>query len=548
MKKKRVLATMLVAAVAATTLAACNNNSGNADNGVELKEATTPDTYPIQTDVTLRWWMGLPNQVTAYGAGMNDTYVDDYLKEFTGIGVSYEHPVAGQEAAAFNIMQSSDDMPDIIEYGWAGYPGGPDKAIDDKFITPLNSYIEKVCPNLRALYDEHPDYAVQMVTDKGNYYQFPFIRGEEKLATYMTYIIREDLLSKAGLAVPETLDEWETALYAFKDQGIKAPINLRIKNSQLATFSPFTACYGFAGTFYHDENNKVKFGPYEKEKFTPWVEMLKKWYDDGILDREFANEDLKRINAMVTNGDNGAIFCAIGGEFGNFISAIPEGSPIHYVPTKIPVRNKGELAMYTQKDFPVMNCCAISYTSEHKELAARLLDFGYSEAGHIMYNFGKEGDSFNYKDGPRGSHIPTYEPKVVDQKENGNLSVAQGMSKYIRAYTSGPFVQDIEYIYQYYPTKEQTEALDLWESDTLKYKLPLLSMSIEEQQRYNDIMTPIDTYREETLAKIVSGKTPISELDAYYDQLKKLGIEDAIKLQQDAYDRYLKKEPVKFAK
>ena len=85
-----------------------------------------------------------------------------------GNPVSYTHldvyKRQGQEAAAFNIMQSSDDMPDIIEYGWSGYPGGPDKAIDDKFITPLNSYIEKVCPNLKKLYDEHPDWAVQMLS------------------------------------------------------------------------------------------------------------------------------------------------------------------------------------------------------------------------------------------------------------------------------------------------------------------------------------------------------------------------------------------------
>ena len=147
MKIKRLLAAALIAAVTVTAMTACKEDKDAANAGVELKEVTTPDTYPIQTDVTLRWWAALPNQVTAYGTSRNDTYVDDYLKEFTGIGVSYEHPVAGQEAAAFNIMQSSDDMPDIIEYGWSGYPGGPDKAIDDKFITPLNSYIEKVCPN-----------------------------------------------------------------------------------------------------------------------------------------------------------------------------------------------------------------------------------------------------------------------------------------------------------------------------------------------------------------------------------------------------------------
>lgn len=544
MNKERLLACVLCAAM--LTLSACQvKKEGGGDQAV-LGQVTTPDAYPIQTDKTLRWWMVLPPNVTAYGGSMNDTNVGRYLKEFTGIGVSFEHPVAGQETASFHIMQSADSMPDIIEWDWASYPGGPDQAIENQFITPLNSYIEKVCPNLKKIYEQHPDYALQMVSDNGQYYQFPFIRGDEKLATFKTYVIRQDLLDKAGLSVPETLEEWETALYAFKAQGIKAPINLRLRNAQLMSFAPFTGCFGFAPAFYHDKENRVKFGPYEKEKFTPWVQMLKKWYDDGLLDREFADEDMKRINAMVTGGGNGALFCSIGGEFGNLLSALPEDGAIHYVPTKIPVKNKGETAMYSQKDFPVMSCAAISYPSQNKELAARLLDFGYSGQGHIMYNFGKEGDSFEYRDGPRGAHIPAYEPKVVKKSENGNLSVAQGMSKYIRAYDAGPFVQDIEYIYQYYPRKEQTDALDLWDSDTLEYKLPILSMTTEEQQRFNDIMAPVDTFREETLAKLVSGKTPVSELEGFYEQLKKLGIEEAVEIQQKAYDRYLNKTPVRF--
>lgn len=545
MKTKRVLAVLLGVSLAATALGACTQKKPTTGNSNDLQEVTTSDTYPIQTDAEFRWWSTLPSQVTAYAASMNDTIHKTYLEEATGVKIKFEHPVAGQEAAAFNILQSTDNMPDLIEYGWAGYPGGPQKAIDDNFIISLNSYIEKVCPNLRKIYEENPEYAKQMVTDQGNYFEFPFIRSDEKLATYMTYIIRKDLLDKAGLPVPETFDEWETALRAFKAMGIKAPISLRLDNNQLGNFSPFTSKFGFVGNFYHDENNKVKFGPYE-ESFGEWVKMLKGWYDEGLLDKEFANTDLKRIGAMVAAGENGGIFCTIGGEFGNWLPAIPTDSGIQYVATKIPAAKRGETPMFGQKDFPIKDSVAISTSCKNKEVAARFLDFGYSEAGHILYNFGKEGESFTYEDGPRGSHIPTYTPIVVDENQNGGLTVAQGMSKYIRGYLNGPFVQDLEYIYQYYQRPEQKDALEMFETDTLKYKLPILSLTSEEQQRYTDIMTPINTYRQETLAKMISGKMPISELGNYYKQLKDLGIEEAIQIQQAAYDRYLQRSPLKY--
>ena len=54
-------------------------------------------------------------------------------------------------------------------------------------------------------------------------------------------------------------------------------------------------------------------------------------------------------------------------------------------------------------------------------------------------------------------------------------------------------------------------------------------------------MTPINTYREETVAKIISGKMDIKELDTYFSKLKDMGIEKAIKIYQDAYNAYLKK-------
>ena len=51
-------------------------------------------------------------------------------------------------------------------------------------------------------------------------------------------------------------------------------------------------------------------------------------------------------------------------------------------------------------------------------------------------------------------------------------------------------------------------------------------------------MTAVDTYREESLAKFIAGKTDIGQLDNYFAQLKSLGIDEAISIQQKAYDRY----------
>ena len=60
----------------------------------------------------------------------------------------------------------------------------------------------------------------------------------------------------------------------------------------------------------------------------------------------------------------------------------------------------------------------------------------------------------------------------------------------------------------------------------------------EEQKKLSDILTPIYTYREETVAKLISGKLDISYLDEYFQKMKDMGIEEAISIKQHAYDRY----------
>ena len=67
-------------------------------------------------------------------------------------------------------------------------------------------------------------------------------------------------------------------------------------------------------------------------------------------------------------------------------------------------------------------------------------------------------------------------------------------------------------------------------------------MFTEDQQKIlSDKFTPIKTYADETISKIIAGKVPESEITAYFDTIKKMGIQDVIDVYQDAYNNYLTK-------
>ena len=138
-------------------------------------------------------------------------------------------------------------------------------------------------------------------------------------------------------------------------------------------------------------------------------------------------------------------------------------------PAPYPVLNKGETRNSGRKTtlIPTYDNVAIWGSPKNVELAVRLLDWGYSEEGHMFYNFGQEGVSYKMENG-----YPKYTDLLMKNPEK--LAPAQAMSLYIRGNSGGPFVQDKRYIEQYLALPEQQEAIKIWaKTDTDKFTLGL---------------------------------------------------------------------------
>ena len=141
-----------------------------------------------------------------------------------------------------------------------------------------------------------------------------------------------------------------------------------------------------------------------------------------------------------------------------------------------------------------------------------------------------------------GESYQKYADIITDSTKNGGLALAQSLCKYTRASYPGPYVKSPWYIKQYYPRSEQIEGIEKSDSDALEHLLPVtLTMSLEDRQRLNDIMLPIETYVYETFPQLIAGKISIEKLDEYYAQIEKLGIKEAIEIYQKAYNAYLEK-------
>lgn len=537
--RRRSFSVALAAVLLTAALAGCGGGQGNGNEGTGTAGSGTAPagefSYPVETDKVLTYWTGLSTNVSPNYANLGDTPFAEELMKQTGIKIEFQHPAAGQETEQFNLMIASGELPDLIEHSWLSYPGGPEKAIADGNIIALNEVFARYSPNISAYLAENPHIDKMIKTDKGNYYVYPFIRGDKELLPTIGLILRKDWLEDLSLEVPTTIDEWHTVLTSFKEEkGATAPFSFEFSMAALNQENPFAYAYGTKKDFYVGEDGKIHFGAAE-EGYKNFLDMFSRWYAEGLIDPDIATVNLDQISAKMTNGSSGASIGWAGSRMGVWINAALASDPGYMlVAAPYPTLNKGDSPKMGQIENPYTNagCVAITTQCREVELAARFLDYSYGEKGHMLFNFGVEGESYNMIDG-----YPTYADEVL--RNPAGWPVAQSLSAYIRGNYNGPFVQDKRYLEQYYLIDEQKEAYKIWmRTEAEKYKVPPITPTEEESREYATIMNEINTYRDEMTLKFIFRQESLDSFDNYVNTMKGMGLERALEIQNAALDRY----------
>jgi len=407
---------MKIKKIAALGLAICTALVFSSCGFIAKKEKTTADgDMPV-----IKIWRQAGVAPSGYENPMNKPgykEMTEVIEEKYGAKLDYITPAAGQEQQQFNLLLASRELPDIVTYWWNGVPGGPQKAIDDGYIYSMDEkFLKENAPNFYKLIKDNPVYEKGTKTDEGDYYIFPKFfdyEGEKAINLYTNgWMMRGDWLEELGLETPETIEEWYTVLKAFKEKkGAKAPMT----GTSLAR--GFEGAFGFRTGFYHD-GDTVKYGEYE-EGYLEYITTLNKWYKEGLLDSDIANVDSKMANSKILNGQAGVMWGFLGSGMGRLMSAAPDDK-FSMIGVSSPVRNKGDKPEYNESANPVYGSGSIiNPASKHRELCAQILDFGFSEEGNMLANFGVEGESYKMENG-----YPKYTDKVIKNSEGFSMTDA----------------------------------------------------------------------------------------------------------------------------
>lgn len=503
-----------------------------------VEEALTPVEYPLcdPGEVELEVYMAMAGFIPMVipdvaNVGFDTTRGVIAVEEATGVNLNWTLIDQDAYSEKFSIVVASGDYPDYFSTPENYVSGGIDALIDNEICIDLAPMIDSCMPDFKgAVYTEVEDYRKAITSDTG---KIVTVYNFERQSTTGQYI-RQDWLDKLGLEVPSTYDELYDVLTAFKNDGVEYPMLL----TQTWGYSNNMFAGGFdtsnwgteSDLSYFVQDGQVQAGILS-DNFKEYVEMLNKWFGEGLI----GEPTLNIVNIMGINEYLLSNQCGFGcGQSDTLSESSIASAGGDYNMRAIPFITReegGTFKLYENAGQPGTGGWAITTACEEPEIAAKVINWFWTEEGYNALNFGVEGETYNIVDG----EIQFTE--VITNNPNGFNAMFNTCSEI--CFFDMPFDFSMERKAATFSNEAEMEAQEIWRSNTSNELRYYGSLSIEESETYTSVAGDLATLAAENISKFVNGDRPMSEWDSFLDELYSMNIEECIAIKQAAYDRYM---------
>jgi putative aldouronate transport system substrate-binding protein len=505
MKKSRFVLTMVVCMFlfAQVTLFAGGNK----------ESAAAGDSGPVELTLLTREFPDFPMK--------QDTPVIQEIERVLGIKLILE-TVPNQDYLDTKLpaLMAVNEIPDIVYI---------DSRIANKYgpmgmLVPISDYSSQT-PNFNKIVNSRSE--IKKVYTEGTLYYFPQTEYF-RIGLASMPIIRTDLLDKYGLEVPGTFDELFDALMVMKKNdpsivGVTGRIGIEYVLGQwsFAMGSGGFPAFTFQGMYWEPRENRWLYGPAQKN-FKDLVAYFNKLYENGLLDPDIPTGDTQLFRQKMTTGK--AVFTWDNStkperEYNPGLAKTDPNAKFEVIP---PLQNNdgNTRALGYFKDWLEAGY-AISAKSPHVDAAIKLLDWMYSEEGTIATNWGIEGETYTMENGE-----PLLAPELLGKyknEPNGYNTMMSEIGGGLLAFT--PSVDERNLIPFQEELMSTANKINKWQSDglihSLQYNPPFTKKEADElsklRQQVDQTLFPSEIW------KFITGKRPISEYDAFAEELMKDG-------------------------
>ena len=427
------------------------------------------------------------------------------------------------------------------------------KYADQGIIIALEDYIDAYMPNLKAVFDKYPEYRTMCTDTEGHIWALPWI---EQLGSGKTAIqtvgnmsfINKKWLDFLNLEVPETGDEFEQVLIAFRDHASELQEEFGIDGSIIPMscivndgdqdpsilINGFGEGYGDADKTRHiavTDDKKVICSA-TQEGYKKGIEWLNKLNDEGLIDPEAFTQEWSTYVSKGKSGRYGVCFSWDVANIDNLEDWVP--LPVLTADTRNLTPQNGSFTSGFDR-----GRCVVTAVAKNPALVCAWLDQMYDPIQSPQNNWGTYGEdddfdifemSKNAEGGDMLKHAPLGDASPVEVREaesvGGPLAV---LDEYYDKYVTCP--DDAQYrldwIEDYFTPDMHTE-----------YVYPNVFMNREDTEELSNLQADIQkTINAKKSDWIMNGFTD-ADWDEYLKSLDSYGLEDYLKIYQKYLDAY----------
>lgn len=515
-----------------------------ADPAEEASADETPEVayFPLAERKTISVWMIAGMALSEIAESPDDTYGGQYLENLLNVDIEYTVSRFQTTTEDLQLMLASGDYTDIINSLASNYSGGATAAYEEDIILRLNDIVADYMPNYQKTLEKYEDAKKMAYDDDGNMFSVVGC-NEEGFPSTFGAIIREDWLQELNMDYPETYDDYYNFLTAIKNQyGCSAPLLFSTDaNNQNGTidYNMLGAGYDVAYsvnlrrgyTPFYAIDGKVTYGPLEPG-FKDFMTMMQKWYSEGLFNVDFMSQDAEMAQRLITT-DNTGIWYSFSSRL-EYFNGMADNPNFSTCAIPDAVKEKGDInhLSATPVSLSEANGACITTACEDVELAARLLDWGFSDEGYMAINWGEEGYTYNLD----ANGNPVYTDIMLNDPNQWTLDQTQAW--YLAGNGWLPGVSDWKNKHPGYSQK-QIDSSDIWSvHDNSWFFTTLVSMTADESKEYTALYSDIATYYQEGYMAFLIGGKSMDEFDSWVEEIYNMGIERCIEIWQAALDRY----------
>lgn len=539
MHTTRWTAAALSLAMAGGLLAGCSGGQTGgegepAPSGGEAAANVNKTGMPIVKEpINLTFFTG---KAATNGNNFEETLVWKEYAKMTNINVKFQLVPFENLTEKRNLALAGGDYPDafysarvpasdLMKYGAQG-----------TFVR-LNDLIDQYAPNFKRLLEKYPDLKKGLTMPDGGIYSFPSFYSPEFLPMLIgtPLWVKQEWLDKLNMKEPTTTEEFYQFLKKVKETDLNG--NGQADEIPYAgtginpLIEQIRGAWGFGnrglGHKFVDvdpNTNELRFFRTDP-KYKEVIEYVRKLYTEGLIDKEIFTI---KTAALYAKGQQGILGATINpnpktqmnqdGYIGLGALKGPHGDQL-YSHIKVPAVWPGAFV--------------ITDKNKHPEATVRWIDHFYGDEGATFYFMGIEGQTYTKTADGKLEFV-----EEITNNPNG-LTMDQALAKYI-TWLGGSYPG---YVQEKYFKGSETlpESLAVGEK-AQPHKIPEIwnafNFTEEESEFRSTIGSDIETYIGEMEAKFITGAQPMSEWDKYVANVQKMGLDEYMKVYNQAYERY----------